>query len=607
MVKANLFKKQIKEKYDNNSNKTPSNPLIQSVKERSKKVLVLLQNLGKTLQFPIAVLPFAAILNRFGALGLAYTMSADHQITNQIGYWVSTIIQTPGGIVFTNLPIFFALGCGFGLTKDKRGEAALAAAAFYFVTVALNAEGFLPKLIWQGLPHSNNQLFFYNYSNNTYYSWLFYIPQLDTSGDVIGAQYILNIGVIGGIIAGCMTAFIYNRCKSIQLPKSLAFFGGRRFIPMLSILCAIPFSFMYAIIWPWIQFGLTDFGRNIQGTGTGAISGAFFYGMINRLTQPFGMHQILNVFLWFQLPIAGPIIAPGTGEVINSTVTSVNGDINAFTQGVFNSGTFQTGFFPMFLGGLPAITVAMIMTAKKENRKEVATFFSGVAFVTFLTGIDEPVVFSFVFISPLLLFIHAFYTGLLCTIPIAMHIHLGFGFSAGFIDYVISIPQSWGFSKYEGVVNGNTFGVLSNPLWIIPLALAAFPLYFFTFKFIIIKTNVKTPGREDDYKSPINKAKAAIKTKTSKKGKIDYNKKAADIILAINGGNNANNNIVNVDNCATRLRIEVVDSALVDEEKLKEAGTFGSRIINKTNIQIIIGVDVEFVNDAMQELLNNDE
>ncbi len=203
------------------------------------------------------------------------------------------------------------------------------------------AEHTLPSMFYDNL---NKYWFTATLSDGTTqnFSKLYY-AEIFTGTEITGGTYVLDTGVLGGIVAGCFTAYLYNRFKEIKLPQALAFFGGRRFVLMLAILMAIPIAFVYAVLWPWVQLGLTTFGNKIQGGGVGGITGAASYGFVNRLLLPFGLHQILNTFLWFQLPITGDQIDPLTGAITNSNVT-INGDINAFTKGIFGSGNFQSVF-----------------------------------------------------------------------------------------------------------------------------------------------------------------------------------------------------------------------------------------------------------------------
>lgn len=564
-------------------------------KKAFDKVLKFLQELGKALQFPIAVLPFAAVLNRFGALGVTYTSTTVDGalvITNQVGYWVSFIIQQPGAVVFNNLPLLFAIGVAFALADDHRGEVALVGAIFYLIISALTSIAHtLPEMMYK------NVLTF-QAEDGSHFSGLIYVPIYGSDGVTIAsATYVLNIGVLGGIVAGVLSAQIYNKYKAVKLPQALSFFGGRRFVPMIALIVTIPIAFVFAIVWPWIQYGLMAFGQAIANPNNPAVAipGTAIYGTLNRLLLPFGLHQIMNTFFWFQLPINGEHIAPITGEVIGGAEW-VNGDINAFTAGIAGSGLFQSGFFPIMMGGIPAIALAMIYSAPKANRSKVAGFLGGVALVSLISGITEPIEFSFVFIAPILLGIHAILTGVIVAITTAMHIQVGFGFSAGLIDYCVSFAQSWGFAA----TNTGATKVLANPLWILLLTAGTGLLYFVVFTTLIKKLNIETPGREKEVIAAEDVAMVSLakkaKNKVTKKDK--YNSLSEDIIAAI-----GKDNFVSVDNCATRLRLVVKDTSKIDQAKIKAAGAFGIIILTKEALQVIIGPDVEHVANLMKETL----
>ncbi|WP_338973659.1 PTS transporter subunit EIIC [Spiroplasma endosymbiont of Tricholauxania praeusta] len=574
-----------------------SNIELKTSKEKSpwNNVLKFLQDLGKALQFPISVLPFAAILNRFGALGLTFTTTTDAgvmHVTNEVGYWISYIIQQPGKIVFDNLPLLFALGLAFGLAKDHRGEAALVGAVFYLAIAAMTSiEHSLPEMLYK------NVLTFTS-SKGEKFSSLFYVEKFGTDGKtIIGGIYVLNIGVFGGIVAGCLSAVLYNKYKEIKLPQALSFFGGRRFAPMVALAITIPTALAFAIVWPWIQLVLMKFGQLVANPNNPAVAipGTAVYGILNRLLLPFGLHQILNTFFWFQLPINGQIISPITGAA-SGTTEWVNGDINAFTRGIEGSGFFQSGFFPIMMGGIPAAALAMIMAAKKENRKMVSGFLGGVALVSFISGITEPIEFSFVFIAPLLLVIHALLTGIFIAITTALHIQVGFGFSAGIIDYCISFAQSWGFANHAT----GAYHITSNPLWVLLLIVAAGGVYFIVFYTLITKMNIETPGREEDF--GVEESKVTTKSELSNKNlKSDkYTLMATKLIEAIGA-----DNFVEIDNCATRLRLIVKDTSRVNLAKVKAAGAFGTKILSKEALQIVIGTDVEHVANAIKAQLQN--
>ncbi|ATZ18907.1 PTS system, N-acetylglucosamine-specific IIBC component [Williamsoniiplasma somnilux] len=589
---------------------------IKNGQSRGNKVLNFLQELGKALQFPIAVLPFAAILNRFGALGITYSTDTSGNIINEAGYWISFIIQKPGAVVFDNLPLLFSIGVAFGLAKDHRGEVALVGAVFYLVLAVMTAEHGLPEMIYKNVLtfDSHNQVAEIVNGQpvlkEVYGTWssLFYVKVMGADGKtVIGAAYVLNIGVLGGIVSGCLSATLYNKYKEIKLPTALTFFGGRRFVPMMALVVSIPTAFAFAIFWPWIQWALMKFGQAVADPTNPAVAipGTAVYGILNRLLLPFGLHQILNTFFWFQLPINGEVVSPGSGIIANPGITQwVNGDINAFAKGIAGSGLFQTGFFPIMMGGIPAIALAMIFTAKKENRKQVSGFLGGVAAVSFISGITEPIEFTFAFISPLLLGIHAALTGIFIAITTAMHIQIGFGFSAGLIDLAVSFAQSWGFAQN----NEGVYHITSNPLWIFALITLSGGVYFLIFSWVIKAKNIQTPGREDEYQGPIdafadNKAveqKSTTKIVSKNVKKEDkYDKMASNIIDAI-----GQNNFVSVDNCSTRLRLILKDNAKVNDAKIKASGAFGLKRLGKEALQIIVGSDVEHVANSIKNQLN---
>ncbi|AXK51713.1 PTS transporter subunit EIIC [Spiroplasma alleghenense] len=635
-----------------------------------KNAMVGLQNLGKSLLFPIAVLPFAALLNRFGTLAMDLNPIQDG--IKNAGWWIGYILQTPGKLVFDNIALLFAIGTAFGLSKDQRGEVALVGAVLYIALTVFLMEGGLTELFYKNV----NQLEVWKLDSagnwvkslNSGLSQLFYVPnfsQIDILGDgnrtleVTGGTYILNIGVLGGIIAGVTSAKLYNRFSEIKLPASLSFFGGRRFVPMIIMAISLPIAFAFAIIWPWIQFALVKFGQLLSSSDAWAVPGSFLYALINRFAQPFGVHHILNTFLWFQLPIEGNVVTSLDGRVVlgedvfasydlifkdgimsadaiailnsitrgwatevifgddhvqnlklfeqffsynpnlisgsNGTILSmgngsyaVMGDINAFQKGLI-SGNFQTGFFPLYWGGLTGASVAMVMAAEKSRRKELVTFFLGIGVVAALTGIDEPIFFTFTFVAPILWVYNAVFTATFAAIAIAMHIHVGFGFSGGLIDYFISFANGWGMSKWEGVVNGPVYGVTSNPLWLLVLAAVMFPTYYFSFYFTIKKMDLQTPGRE---REEIPSGDLNIK---EVKGDDKY-EIIADNLIEIIGSEN----ILTIGNCSTRLRLNVKNNKVGTTAEYRKAGASGVVRMGDNGLQVIIGTDVQHVADAVE-------
>ena len=570
-----------------------------------KRSLTNFQKLGRSLIYPIALLPFAALLNRFGALGVQVANQLGHY--HQADWWVATVIQTPGLEVFNNLPIIFALGTGFGWAVDNRGEAALVAGVFYLIISAFLGEHMLPHLFY------GHVLTFTNAKTGAQFSKLFYLPTFNQAQQVTNQKYILDIGVFGGIFAGVFCAFLYNRFKSIKLPQALAFFGGRRFVPMLALACSIPIAFAFAILWPWMQYVLLQIGYLVSLNNSVAIPGSFFYGVVNRLLQPFGLHHILNTFLWFQLPIFGYKVN-FLGHV-TSTFTFVNGDVNAFNQGLESAGVFTSGYFPLFLGGEPAIALAMLLAIKdKERRRRVFGFLLGVGSVAFITGIDEPLVFLFIFISPMLWMVYAFGTGLFSALVTACHIHLGFGFSAGLIDYIISFAQSWGSSRYWANQHGALAGVFANPLMILPIAILFFITFFASFYWLIVKFDIKTIGRDDQqgaFKvdlSYLGDEKEDVKDHHIKPKKQQERNRYEQMGRKIYVGVGGYQNIKTLSNCATRLRFILKDVKIVNEKLIRSANPVGAAnflYLGDAGFQVIIGTDVESAYNVVAKLIAN--
>ncbi|KEZ20623.1 PTS transporter subunit EIIC [Mycoplasma capricolum] len=539
-------------------------------------LLNALQRLGKTLMFPIAVLPIAALLARFGAL-IQDPLANGGTNISEIQKFIGLVIATPGQIVFDNLAIIFAIGISFGLAKDNRGEAALVGGIVWFGMTALLKEGLIPTFIWKNVLTSDKILIKQGDQMIPATQLLYFLKDNTV-------KYQLDTGVVGGIVVGCLVALIYNKYKDVTLPQALSFFGGRRFIPMLGVLMIVPLGLGFAIVWPWAQFILIKIGTTLsQANGFAKGFAVGTYGFLNRIVQPFGLHHILNTFVWFQLPIEGKLLADGSTAIIN-------GDITAFQKGLIGSGLFTSGFFPLFLGGLPGIALALILVSDKDKKKQMTAFYGGSAFVAWITGIDEPLIFNFIFISPILYVLNALFTGIFYMFVTWSQIALGIGFSAGFIDYVVSFWTSWQIST--------KIGWHANPLWIWVFAVAMFGLYFTTFYFLIKKLNIPTPGRENQlgFKKEISEP---ITTSNNKQNKYEL---MAKRILDIVG----RDNIELVESCSTRLRLTVKNNSkqIIDDEKIKQAGGFGVVRLGQKNYQIIIGTDVEHVADKLKEILN---
>lgn len=364
-----------------------------------------LQKIGRSLMVPIAVMPAAAILLRFGQPDLLNIK------------WLADA----GGAIFGNLPLLFAIGVAIGFTGDI-GVAGMAGAVGYWVMTAVLG---------------------------------------DINKDI-------NMGVLSGILMGLTAAYLYGRYHAIVLPEWLAFFGGRRFVPIVTAFVAVVFGLVFGFIWPPIQGVIAAAGRWTVGAGP---MGAAVHAFLNRLLIPFGLHHVINALVWFQL--AGP-----TAYIDTSTGKEVLGDLNRFFAGDKSAGLFMTGFYPVMLFGLPAVCLAMWQTAKGPGRKVAAGVLWSAALTSFVTGITEPVEFAFMFLAPVLYVLHAVLAGVSAYVTVAMGIRHGFGFSAGFIDYVLN------------------FGIATKPLLLIPVGLVFGAVYYFLFRWLIVRQNLPTPGRE---------------------------------------------------------------------------------------------------------------
>ncbi|MGP4078741.1 N-acetylglucosamine-specific PTS transporter subunit IIBC [Pseudalkalibacillus sp. R45] len=461
-------------------------------------MLGFLQRIGRALMLPIAIMPAAALLLRVGQDDL-------------LGI---PFIAASGNAIFAHLPLLFAIGVAIGLSKDSNGAAGLAGAVAFFVltegTKAINEE--------------------------------------------------INMAFLGGILSGVIAGLLYNRFHEIKLPDYLAFFGGRRFVPIITAGVMVVLAGLFGFVWPPIQDGINAIGQWIIDAGA---AGVGIYGFMNRLLIPIGLHHVLNSLVWFVF-----------GEYNGAT-----GDLHRFFAGDPEAGIFMAGFFPIMMFGLPAACFAMIAAAKKEKKKAVTGLLVGIAFTSFLTGITEPIEFSFMFLSPILYGVHALLTGSAMVVTYALDIHHGFGFSAGAIDYILN------------------FGLAQRPwlLFIVGLIYAA--IYFVVFYFLIKALDLKTPGREDDEEMVEDNLSTSAGTGNQ------YEDMAHHFIKGLGG----KANIQSIDSCATRLRLNIADMNAIDEQALKRHGAKGIMKIDRRNLQVVVGTNVEFVATAMQRKMANED
>jgi len=475
-----------------------------------------LQKLGRSLMLPVAVLPVASIL-----MG--------------IGYWidpagwgggspVAAFLISAGAAIIDNMSVLFAVGVALGMSKDKDGSAALSGLVAFLVITKLLSTGTVAQLT-SVAPEEVNLAF-----------------------SKIANQFV-------GIISGLVAAGMYNRFSKVQLTPALSFFSGKRLVPIMTSLVMILVSAVLFFIWPIVYSGLVTFGTTISSMGA---VGAGIYGFFNRLLIPVGLHHALNSVFWFD--------AIGINDI---------GKFWASTGTPGVTGMYQAGFFPIMMFGLPAAALAMYHTAKDNKRKVAAGLLMAAAFSSFFTGVTEPMEFAFVFLAPGLYLVHAILTGISVFLAAQFQWIAGFGFSAGLIDYILSLRMP----------------LAVNILMLLPLGLVMAVIYYFLFRFLIVKFDLKTPGREDD---EIGEGQGVV---------LDKGTNFAVLAASILDGLGGKANVDSLDYCVTRLRVEVKDNLLVNETQIKKAGVAGIIRPSKTNVQVVIGPQVQFVHDELKKLL----
>ncbi|MDB6143160.1 MAG: system, N-acetylglucosamine-specific component [Pseudomonas sp.] len=452
-----------------------------------------LQRLGRALMLPIAILPIAGLLLRLG----------DTDLLN------IAIIHGAGNAIFANLALIFAIGIAVGFARDNNGTAGLAGAIGYLVMVST-------------------------------------LKTLDPN---------IDMGMLAGIISGLTAGALYNRFKDIKLPEYLAFFGGRRFVPIATGLTAVALGLVFGLIWPPLQNGINELGQLMLDSGS---VGAFFFGVMNRILIVTGLHHILNNLVWF---VFGTFTDPETGHV-------VTGDLTRYFAGDPNAGQFMTGMFPMMMFGLPAACLAMYRNALQSQRKLIGGVLLSMALTSFLTGVTEPVEFAFMFLAPMLYVIHALLTGLSMALADLLDIHLGFTFSGGAIDMALG----WGKS--------------SNGWMIFPLGLAYGVVYYLVFDYCIRRFQLKTPGREQ---LASNEANA-----------LPESARAGAYIRALGGAAN----LLSIDACTTRLRLQLADRSKAVDSELKALGAMAVvRPGNGGSLQVVVGPMADSLADELRTAL----
>lgn len=500
-----------------------------------KKAFGVLQKVGKALMLPVALLPAAGLLLGLGNAAQQETM------LNYLPFlgadWVqllATVMEDAGGVIFGNLALIFAIGVAIGLAGD--GAAGLAALVGYLVLNQVMSS-------WIGV--SPDML-----ENDPGFASVLGIPTLQT-------------GVFGGIIVGLIAAFCYNRYHNIEMPSFLGFFAGKRFVPIVTAAMSFVAGLILLIVWPPVQDAMNSASYWLIEEGT--YLAVFFFGFIKRLLIPFGLHHIFHAPFWYEF-----------GSYTNAAGELVRGDMTIFFEqlkdGVeITAGNFMAGEFPVMMFGLPAAALAMYHTARPEKKKLVAGLLGSAALTSFLTGITEPIEFTFMFISPVLFFIHAVLDGFSFVLMTWLDVNVGYTFSGGAIDFFL-------------------FGILpgKEPWWItIILGVIFAVVYYVIFRFFIQKFNLMTPGRE---KADEDTDNTTSKVKT---GELAFN------VLEAMGGQE---NIAHLDACITRLRVSVNSISQVDKDRLKKLGAAGVLEVGD-NIQAIFGPRSETIKGQMQDIM----
>ena len=480
-------------------------------------IMEKLQKLGRALMVPVAVLPAAAIL-----MGIGYWIDPVGWGANSP---VAALLIKAGASIIDSMPILFAVGVAYGMSKDKDGAAALAGLVGFLVVTTLLS----PAAIAQ-------------------------FTKVDVTAVAPAFGKINNQFV--GIVVGVMSASLYDKFYKVELPKALTFFSGRRLVPILTSVAAMLLSLVLYFIWPVLYSGLVTFGKSIVSMGP---VGAGIYGFFNRLLIPVGLHHALNGVFWFDVA--------GLNDIGNFWASKG-------TKGI--TGMHQAGFFPIMMFGLLGGALAFVHTARPAQKAKVASIMGAAAFASFFTGVTEPIEFAFMFVAPVLYLLHAVLTGISLFIAASMHWIAGFGFSAGFVDLVLSSRMPMAVNWFMLILQGAVF----------------FAVYYFSFKFVINKMNLMTPGRnpEEDVEEDLELDRTSTGSAHSQ---------TAAVLLEALGGKE---NIVSVDNCATRLRLEVKDTDKINTALVKRYSS-GILTPSKTTAQIVVGTQVQFVADELKKLV----
>lgn len=525
------------------------------------KIFGILQRVGRSFMLPIAILPVAGLLLGLGGSFTNETMLETYGLMKVMGPGtvfnaILQVMNAAGNIVFANLPIIFAMGVAIGMAKKEKEVAALAAAISFFIMHA-----------------SISAMISINGGAESMLS--------GATADVCGITS-LQMGVFGGIIVGLGVAALHNKFYKIELPQVLSFFGGTRFVPIISSLVYVGVGILMFFIWPAIQSGIYAVGDIVLRSG---YAGTWVYGFMERLLIPFGLHHVFYLPFW-QTGVGGTLEV--AGQMIEGAQNIFFAQLSDPTVEHFavSATRFMSGKFPLMIFGLPGAALAMYRTAKPEKRKAVAGLLMSAALTSMLTGITEPLEFTFLFVAPLLYGIHCVFAGAAYMLMHICNVGVGMTFSGGFIDLFLF-----------GILQGNA---KTSWIWVIIVGIGYFIVYYFLFSFLIKKLNLKTPGRDDAEEVKLY-TRADVNAKNA--GEAGANASADDAVSeGILRGLGGKKNISDVDCCATRLRCTVHKAELVNDSILKATGASG--VVHKGNgVQIIYGPKVTVIKSNFEDYL----
>lgn len=543
--------------------------------KKDRSVFSLLQRIGRSFMLPIALLPVAGLLLGIGASFTNATMIEAYGLENILGdgtvlHAILQVMNSAGQVIFDNLPILFAMGVALGMAEKEKEVATLSAAIAYFaMNATINA---MLKISGQILPDGS-------------------ISPDVMQGAIGSATGIMSLqmGVFGGIIVGLGVAALHNRFYKIKLPTVLSFFGGTRFVPIISTVVYVLVGALMFFLWPFIQKGIYALGGLVLSSG---YAGTFIYGVLERALIPFGLHHVFYLPFW-QTGLGGSMMIDGVNVMGAQNIFFAQLASPTTQEFSVEATRFMTGKFPLMMFGLPGAALAMYSCAKSSKKKIVGGLLLSAALTAFLTGITEPLEFTFLFVAPALYAIHCVFAGLAYMLMHLLNVTIGMTFSGGVIDFLLF-----------GVLQGNE---KTNWLLVIPVGIAYFVIYYFLFRFLIKKFNLKTPGREDDGEETKLFTRKDVDARKNQEKNVD-NKQAtssgSETSALILEGLGGMENIKNLDCCATRLRVTVNDSGKVQDSLLKQSGAAG--VIHKGDgVQVIYGPRVTVIKSELEDYIDH--